>query len=176
MKKDQTQAIAHEIQPVDNIVVIEEERMFTTSLIVAEAFEKEHKNVLRDIENLECSKEFHQLNFELCNYSSELSSKGRKYPFYRITRDGFAFLAMGFTGENAKSEKKLTDLDLVLGGGKGPALTGKVFQLKIKPGQYELTALPGGGAAPPISFSFIETMKLRVFCPWDARSPKGTLF
>ena len=42
-------------QPIENIVQIDDGQMFTTSLIVAEAFEKEHKNVLRDIESLECS-------------------------------------------------------------------------------------------------------------------------
>ena len=31
---------------------------------VAETFGKEDKNVLRDVENLDCSPEFHQLNFE----------------------------------------------------------------------------------------------------------------
>ena len=42
-------------QPIENIVEADARGMFTTSLIVAQAFEKEHKNVLRDIENLECS-------------------------------------------------------------------------------------------------------------------------
>jgi Rha family phage regulatory protein len=37
----------------------------TTSYKVAEKFEREHKNVLRDIENLHCSSEFRLLNFEL---------------------------------------------------------------------------------------------------------------
>ena len=38
--------------------------------MVAEIFEKEHKNVLRDIKELldNCSKEFSQLNFELSIY------------------------------------------------------------------------------------------------------------
>lgn len=36
----------------------------TTSILVAEVFGKEHKNVLRDIESLHCSDEFRRLNFE----------------------------------------------------------------------------------------------------------------
>lgn len=93
-------------QPIENIVQIDDGKMFTTSLTVANAFEKEHKNVLQAIENLECSKEFLELNFQLCNYSSELAPDGRKYPFYQITRDGFAFLAMGFTGKKAAAWKE----------------------------------------------------------------------
>lgn len=34
-----------------------------TSLDVAETFEKEHKNILRDIRELPCSEEFRLLNF-----------------------------------------------------------------------------------------------------------------
>lgn len=55
-------------QPVENIVEADARGMFTTSLIVAQAFEKEHKNVLRDIENLECSALFNELNFEPVDY------------------------------------------------------------------------------------------------------------
>lgn len=35
----------------------------TTSLIVAQVFGKEHKNVLRDIESLSCSESFRVANF-----------------------------------------------------------------------------------------------------------------
>ena len=34
------------------------------SLYIAKIFEKEHKNVIRDIRELDCSEEFRQLNFE----------------------------------------------------------------------------------------------------------------
>ena len=68
----------------------------TTSLVIAQVFDKEHKNVLRDIQNLECSPQFRQLNFELYEYSKDLDIGVRKYPAYRLTRDGFVFLAMGF--------------------------------------------------------------------------------
>jgi Rha family phage regulatory protein len=40
----------------------------TTSLKVAEFFGKDHKNVLRDIQNLGCPDDFNRLNFELVNY------------------------------------------------------------------------------------------------------------
>ncbi len=47
-------------------------------------------------ENLDCSPEFRQLNFEHTPYVHPQSRE--TYPAYRLTRDGFAFLAMGFSG------------------------------------------------------------------------------
>ena len=80
---------------------------FTTSLAVAQAFEKEHKNVLRDIQNLECSSQFRELNFELSSYTSKTGNGTiREYPAYRLTRDGFAILAMGFNGQKAVAWKE----------------------------------------------------------------------
>ena len=94
-------------QPIENIVKYEDGKAFTTSMIVADVFEKEHKNVLRDIENLECSSDFRQLNFELSFHTVE-TGKGtiREFPAYRLTRDGFSFLAMGFTGKKAAAWKE----------------------------------------------------------------------
>ncbi len=42
-----------------------EEVLTTTNRKVAEVFGKEHKNVLRDIENIGCSENFRTLNFEV---------------------------------------------------------------------------------------------------------------
>ena len=99
MENQKNQNQENALQPIENMVENADGQMFTTSLIIAQAFEKEHKNVLRDIENLECSPEFYQLNFEPINYEAEIGRGGGKREFtaYRITRDGFAFLAMGFT-------------------------------------------------------------------------------
>ena len=41
-----------------------------TSLMVAEKFGKEHKNILQSIQNLECSHGFRELNFQLSSYTS----------------------------------------------------------------------------------------------------------
>ena len=75
----------------------------TTSLLIAEKFGKRHDNVLRAVENLECSDEFRHLNFEVSNYTDPT---GRALPMFRISRDGFAFLAMGFTGKKAAQWKE----------------------------------------------------------------------
>lgn len=72
----------------------------TTSYAVAEAFGKLHKNVIRDIEKLRCSERFKKLNFELCFENNDLQN-GKPRKFYRMTKDGWMFLVMGFTGEKA---------------------------------------------------------------------------
>lgn len=113
------------VQPLENIVEIDEGGMFTTSLIVARAFEKEHFNVLRDIEKLECSEEFRAINFEAAEYED---AQGKMRPAYRLTRDGFAFLAMGFTGKKAAAWKEkfleaFSAMERALTGGReAPAL------------------------------------------------------
>lgn len=77
----------------------------TTSYAVAEAFEKLHKNVIRDIEKLRCSDKFKALNFELCFENNKLQN-GKPRKFYRMTKDGWMFLVMGFTGEKADAVKE----------------------------------------------------------------------
>lgn len=78
-------------------------KLKTDSLIIAMFFEKEHKNVMRSIRNLECSSEFHELNFELTDY---IDKNGERQPKYEMSRDGFMFLAMGFTGTKAAQWKE----------------------------------------------------------------------
>lgn len=75
----------------------------TTSLDIAKIFGKFHKDVLRKIQNLNCSPEFNERNFTLVEF---LDNKGEKQPSYEITRDGFAFLCMGFTGAKAAQFKE----------------------------------------------------------------------
>lgn len=52
---------------------------------------------------MECSPEFHELNFQPVEYKD---AKGEMRPAYRLTRDGFAFLAMGFTGRKPAAWKE----------------------------------------------------------------------
>ncbi len=74
---------------------------FTTSRAIAERFGKKHKNVIQTIEKL-LSKmpnpEFSRLNFQPRDYIDE---RGKKQPEYKLTHDGFAFLAMRFSGQQA---------------------------------------------------------------------------
>lgn len=75
----------------------------TTSNQIAEHFGKRHDTVLRAIQNLDCSPEFTARNFAVSEYTD---STGRNLPAYTITRDGFVFLAMGFTGKEAAQWKE----------------------------------------------------------------------
>lgn len=72
----------------------------TTSLDVARHFAKLHDDVLRRIRSLlsQLPADFTDRNFAGSDYTD---STGRKLPMYRLTRDGFALLAMGFTGAKA---------------------------------------------------------------------------
>ncbi|EJQ8214267.1 Rha family transcriptional regulator [Salmonella enterica] len=75
----------------------------TSSLAVADYFTKRHDDVLKKIRALDCSPEFTARNFAVSDYTD---ASGRKLPCYNITRDGFAFLAMGFTGKRAAQFKE----------------------------------------------------------------------
>ena len=78
-------------------------RLITTSLAISNNFNKKHKDVLRAVENLECSQEFRKRNFAPTSYKT---SQGKVFPAYEITRDGFVFLCMGFTGAQAAQWKE----------------------------------------------------------------------
>lgn len=85
------------------LVAVHGSKATTTSLIVAQRFGKRHDTVLRAIRNIECSDKFRLLNFAEISVED---SYGRKQPAFQITRDGFSFLAMGFTGKKAAQFKE----------------------------------------------------------------------
>ncbi len=85
------------------LVVLDQGEIWTTSLLVAEKFAKRHADVMRAVQNLECSPAFAERNFALSEYRDPT---GRTLPMYRISRDGFSFLAMGFTGREAAAWKE----------------------------------------------------------------------
>ncbi|MBW7475915.1 Rha family transcriptional regulator [Paenibacillus oenotherae] len=87
-----------------NLVRIENGRPVTDSLTVAETFGKEHRRVMQDVRELECSEEFNQHNFVQIDYTD---SRNRTYPKYLITEQGFAFLVMGYTGKEAARFKEM---------------------------------------------------------------------
>lgn len=80
-----------------------EEVAITTSLDIAETFDKEHFNVLRDIRELKCSDKFKAFNFEGSTY---IDLRNKKQPMYYVTRDGFTLLVMGYIGEKAMAFKE----------------------------------------------------------------------
>lgn len=70
---------------------------------IADNFGKFHKDVLRSISLLECSDNFRQRNFAPSHY---VSPQNKKLSCFDITRDGFAYLCMGFTGKKAAEWKE----------------------------------------------------------------------
>jgi len=94
--------VKHKIQG-ENIPV-------TTSRKVAEFFDKQHKNVIRDIEKIlgedgsKIGPTSNGLKIELVKMffiSQYKDKKGETRKEYLLTQDGFTLLAMGFTGPKA---------------------------------------------------------------------------
>ncbi|WP_338891696.1 Rha family transcriptional regulator [Aeromonas rivipollensis] len=88
--------------PAD-LISLQQGQPVTTSLKVAEVFGKQHKDVLRKIATLDCSKDFNERNFALVTYKD---GKGEARPAYEMTKDGFIFVVMGFTGAKAAATKE----------------------------------------------------------------------
>lgn len=84
------------------VVFIQDQQIKTDSLKVAEAFGKNHRDVLRKLESLDCPVNFNERNFALVSYKD---AKGEHRPMYQMTKDGWMFLVMGFTGEKAAQIK-----------------------------------------------------------------------
>ena len=84
-------------------LVVHDGIITTSSLQVAHFFGKRHTHVLRAIKNLLAEMpEGYAPNFGLMQTDVDLGNGGtRKTPAYRITREGFMLLAMGFTGKEA---------------------------------------------------------------------------
>ena len=88
---------------INNIKNIKKAKIITTSVKIAEYFNRRHDNILRAIEKLDCSESFKLLNYEV-TYFNDKSNRMTK--LYNITKDGFLFLVMGFRGEKAAEIKE----------------------------------------------------------------------
>lgn len=86
------------------LVTLDGDHLVTDSRIVAKVFGKQHKNVLRAIDEMRNSDipeiaEHGRLNFEPSSY---VNSQRKTQPQYRMTKDGLSELAMSFTGDEAR--------------------------------------------------------------------------
>ena len=84
---------------MDKLVFLENDQPLTSSRIVAEKFEKLHKNVVQAIENIKAE------NSALtpCYYETTYQAgTGKHYKEYLMNQKGFALLVMGFTGQKAR--------------------------------------------------------------------------
>lgn len=76
--------------------------VFATSLDVANVFEKRHDNIIAQIRALP-NDEFRYLNFKETERTAKFGAVVRSEPYYKIPRDGFSLLVMGFTGQKTYS-------------------------------------------------------------------------
>lgn len=88
-------------------VFFKDGRLVTTSQSIADYFDKQHKDVLRKIDTLDCSPEFTSANFCADVQTIGIGNGAeRETRCFLITKDGFMFLVMGFTGKKAARLKE----------------------------------------------------------------------
>ena len=75
------------------------DQVITTSLLVAETFEKEHRNVLKSIRKLMSATNVAVA--QMFDETTYVNEQGKEQPMFVMNRDGFTLLAMGFSGEKA---------------------------------------------------------------------------
>ena len=75
------------------------DQVITTSLLVAETFEKEHRNVLKSIRKLMSATNVAVA--QMFDETTYVNEQGKGQPMFVMNRDGFTLLAMGFSGEKA---------------------------------------------------------------------------
>lgn len=129
----------------------------TTSRDVAECFSKNHRDVTRKIESLDCSEKFRTVNF--C--AVQFEHNGNQYTEYQITRDGFTFLAMGFTGKRAAQFKEayINAFNELERQASAPALPAPITDIE----KYQLinAMIPSMGFnSSPVVVPYAEMMKL----------------
>lgn len=87
-----------------NLVFIEEGRAVTDSLTVAEVFNKDHSNVLKDIRKQidYAGEEFAGVNFHLGEY---LDKNNQARPKFNLTEEAFTLVAMSYNTKEAVQMK-----------------------------------------------------------------------
>lgn len=81
------------------------EHAVVSSRVIAERFGKEHRNVVAAIENKIPSLTAEKLAVKNYFIRTNYEHRGNNYKEYLLTRDGFSFIVMGFTGREADAWK-----------------------------------------------------------------------
>lgn len=89
-----------------DVISVNSDQLVTNSKKVAEVFGKQHKHVLEKISKLDCSPEFALANFSAHIVNMRAGAVKRDLKCYEMTKDGFMFLVMGFTGKKAAEIKE----------------------------------------------------------------------
>ncbi len=92
---------------VDEIITVSNSDLRTHSITVSKIFGKRHDDLLKKIRTLDCSPKFIARNFAEIPVDVDLKhGRVRKSTAYEMTKDGFIFLVMGFTGKRAAGIKE----------------------------------------------------------------------
>ena len=94
--------MTNQLSAISPSVTIHNGKAVTTSRQVASYFGKQHFHVIEKIKSLDCSAQFLTLNFSRVPFEHN----GNQYEEYEMTKDGFVFLVMGFTGKKAAQFKE----------------------------------------------------------------------
>ncbi|MEE6729737.1 ORF6C domain-containing protein [Pediococcus pentosaceus] len=90
---------------MNELVIMKDQQAVTTSLQVAEVFGKNHRDVLEAIQNKINSAE-NSVQYDSMFAQGEYKDKsGKRNKMYYMNRDGFTFIAFGFTGKKADEFK-----------------------------------------------------------------------
>ena len=90
---------------MEELVIMRDQQAVTTSLILAEAFGKQHGKVIRAIESKFKITEAKNGLSKMFAESTYTDKSGKQNKMYYLNRDGFTFIAMGFTGRKADEFK-----------------------------------------------------------------------
>lgn len=86
---------------MNDLVTVLNDQLVTDSLQVAEHFGKQHKDVLKAIENLVAQNCAAKSFF----FEATHENRGKQYKMYYMNRDGFSLLVMGFTGYTQRAAR-----------------------------------------------------------------------
>lgn len=90
---------------MNDLVIMKDQQAVTSSLKVAEVFDKQHKHVMEAIKNKIDSAENSAQYNSMFAEGTYKDKSGKSNPMYYMNRDGFAFIVMGFTGHKADNFK-----------------------------------------------------------------------
>jgi Rha family phage regulatory protein len=94
----------NQISDFQGFVTAERGHVLTDSRRVARAFGKQHRHVLRSIRDLIAKTGAWGVS-NFAHTPEANAQNGQSYDLYRITKDGFMLLVMGFTGDAALKVK-----------------------------------------------------------------------
>lgn len=89
---------------MNELVILREKEAVTTSLKISEIFQKEHHNVIKDINRIK-DKIDNVKFYDIYKVGKYYDSQSRERDMYYMNRDGFTLLVMSYTGQKAMDFK-----------------------------------------------------------------------